>query len=142
MDLSEVLPGVQIGQVFGPFPLVVDADLNEQYLFALRDFHPRYLHGSNENAPLVHPGVLLNASMTMVMNLLPGKGWTGFHGRDEVEWFEPAYVDEPMEISYEMIDLIEKRERPWWIREARITNSSGGMKLRRRFHIVFVRDVK
>src|ERR1700689_2562346 len=105
MTFEEILPGVEVGQTFGPFDLVINSDLNEQYLFALRDYDDRYTESDSGATPLVHPGVLLNASMTVMMKFKPGQGWTGFHGRDEIEWFEPAKVDEKMQVTYEVIEL-------------------------------------
>lgn len=142
IDFSEILPGISEGQRFGPYPFRVSADENEQILFATRDYNPIYREGNDGRPPVAHPGALLNATMVGVMKFHSGPGWTGLHARDESEWSHAAFVDEELEFEMGTIQLLEKRGRPVWIREYWIRAAGGGhLKLRRRIHTAFIRNV-
>lgn len=140
MTFADVLPGITVGDRVGPVALTVTRDLNEQYLFAMSDYDGLYVGGADDGRRVVHPGVLLNASMSSLVHFSPGPGWTGLHSRDEVEWHEPAYVDEPLEVVFEVVSLFEKRGRPWWIRRATISGA-GSVKVIRTIHTAFVSNV-
>jgi hypothetical protein len=137
--ISDVLPDIEVGSTVGPIPFVISADLNEQYLYAQRDYNPLYL-GNADGPGLAYPGAVLHAAST---GTLPHptlrEGWTRRVGRDEVEWHTPAYVGEPLEVSCTYVSFVERRGRPWLEREITVRNSAGEVKLIRRAHTVHIR---
>jgi len=47
---------------YEPFEFLLTPELNQQYLFAAEDFHPRYFQETEIGSPIGHPGLLLNMS--------------------------------------------------------------------------------
>lgn len=134
------LPGVKVGMEWGPAQVEVTELLNEQFLFAMQDYSSVYLPGQPE-PPRAHPGTLLSLAMSGVIGFRPAEGWTGMHARDEVELIRPVFVGETLTLRWRVLDVYEKRGRPWWVRECTITGAEGQLRLRRRIHTAFQRDV-
>lgn len=138
--ISDVLPDIELGTTVGPIPFVIDHDLNEQYLFAQRDYNPLY-RDNGDGRDIAYPGAVLHAAST---GTLPhprlSHGWTRRVGRDEVDWHAPAYVGEPLEVSCTYVSFVERRGRPWLEREIIVRNSAGDIKLIRRAHTVHIRQ--
>lgn len=134
------LPDVEVGMEWGPAEVEVTELLNEQFLFAMEDYGADYLPGG-DTPPRAHPGTLLSLAMSGVIGFNPAPGWTGMHARDEVELVSPVRVGESLTLHWRVVDIYEKRGRPWWVRECEITGSDGAVRLRRRIHTAFQRDV-
>lgn len=136
--ISDVLPDIELGATVGPIPFVISCDLNEQYLFAQRDYNPLYVD-NQDGRDLAYPGAVLHAAAT---GTLPhprlSQGWTRRVGRDEVEWHAPAYVGESLEVSCTYVSFVERRGRPWLEREIVVRNSAGELKLIRHAHTVHI----
>jgi acyl dehydratase len=139
VDISDVLPDIELGVTDGPIPFVISRDLNEQYLYAQRDYNRMYI--ANEGGrDIVHPGAVLHAASTGTLRHPKlAAGWTRRVGRDEVEWHAPVYIDEPLEVSCTYVSFAERRGRPWLEREIVITNAAGELKLIRRAHTAHIR---
>lgn len=134
------LPDVKVGMEWGPAQVEVTEVLNEQFLFAMQDYSSVYLPGQPEPAQ-AHPGMLLSLAMSGVIGFRPAEGWTGMHARDEVELIRPVFVGETLTLHWQVVDVYEKRGRPWWVRECTITGADGQLRLRRRIHTAFQPDV-
>jgi acyl dehydratase len=139
VDIAEVLLDVTLGTTDGPIPFVISADLNEQYLYAQRDYNPLYLASSGSRG-IAYPGAVLHAASTGTLRHPKlAEGWTRRVGRDEVEWHAPVYVDEPLEVSCTYVSFAERKGRPWLAREIVIRNAAGELKLIRRAHTAHIR---
>ena len=135
----EALPGVRVGDTYGPVSQAITAELNEQYLYAAQDYNPLYVsHGSAVQA-LVHPALLIHLNMSELLAFKPAAGWVGLHARDEVEMLGPVHVGETLTITWRVVELYEKRGRPYWVRETEVSDSHGRPLVRRRMHTAFVR---
>ena len=134
------LPDIEVGMEWGPARVDVTEALNEQFLFAMQDYGGEYLPG-HPPAPQAHPGTLLSLAMSGVVGFQPAEGWTGMHARDEVQLVRPVYVGETLILHWQVTNVYEKRGRPWWVRECTITDIDGRLRLRRRIHTAFQRDV-
>lgn len=134
------LPDVEVGMEWGPAQVEVSALLNEQFLFAMEDYSADYLP-DGDTPPRAHPGTLLSLAMSGVVGFNPAPGWTGMHARDEVELVSPVRVGESLTLHWRVVDIYEKRGRPWWVRQCVISGSDGEVRLRRRIHTAFQRDV-
>jgi len=134
------LPDIQVGMEWGPVQVEVTEVLNEQFLFAMEDYGSEYLPGQ-PTPPLAHPGTLLSLAMSGIAGFRPAEGWTGMHARDEVELVRPVFVGDTLTLRWQVADLYDKRGRPWWVRECTITGADGQLRLRRRIHTAFQRDV-
>lgn len=139
VNIADVLLDVELGTTDGPIPFVVSGDLNEQYLYAQRDYNPLYIdNASGRN--VAYPGAVLHAASTGTLrHPTLAKGWTRRVGRDEVEWHAAVYVDEPLEVSCTYVSFNERKGRPWLEREIVIRNAEGELKLIRRAHTAHIR---
>lgn len=139
VEISEVLLDVELGATDGPIPFAISRDLNEQYIYAQRDYNPLYIAGEN-GRDFAYPGAVLHGASTGTLRhpkLSPG--WTRRVGRDEVEWHAPVYVDEPLEVTCTYVSFTERKGRPWLEREIVIRNADGELKLIRRAHTAHIR---
>jgi acyl dehydratase len=139
VNIADVLLDVELGTTDGPIPFAVSGDLNEQYLYAQRDYNPLYIdNASGRN--VAYPGAVLHAASTGTLrHPTLAKGWTRRVGRDEVEWHAAVYVDEPLEVSCTYVSFNERKGRPWLEREIVIRNAEGELKLIRRAHTAHIR---
>src|SRR5437660_12321084 len=87
-DFTLLKPGAELA----PLTVTVTPELNQQFLYAMEDFHPRYIEES-EDGPLAHPGLLLLLSFPSKSPSfhLP-EGWASIHAADEVTFLYHARV--------------------------------------------------
>ena len=50
------------GEELAPFTFQVTEEFNENFLHSMEDFHPRYMGGVGDAAPIIHAGLLFNFS--------------------------------------------------------------------------------
>ena len=65
------------GDTYDPLTFVITPELNQQFLFALENFHPRYIEERDGLPPLVHPVILLHhtpRTRSPSYRLAPGMG--------------------------------------------------------------------
>ena len=129
---------LQVGEEFEPFEFVVTPELNQQYLYAEEDFHPRYIEGDESAPALVHPGLLLNMSNNTRSPsfFLPG-GWAEIHAAEETRYLSPARLGEKLRVTWEVVEAYEKRGRPWHVLDVRIVDADGREILRRKMTNTF-----
>ena len=138
VNISDVLLDVELGTTDGPIPFVISSDLNEQYLYAQRDYSPLYIN-NDSGRDIAYPGAVLHAASTGTLRHPKlSEGWTRRVGRDEVEWHAAVYVDEPLEVSCTYVSFTERKGRPWLEREIVIRNTAGELKLIRRAHTAHI----
>ena len=114
-----------------PLEFTVTPELNQQYLYAQEDFSELYL---GDDA-LVHPSVLLNMSNTTRSPSHSLDSRSGnIHARDECEFFRPARVGDPLKVEWTVLEWYERRERPFRVTEALVSDSEGRPVLRRLIH--------
>ena len=118
----------------------VTPDFNQQYLYAVEDYHPRYLEETDAGPPLVHPSLLLNQSnvtRSPSYRLPPGVG--GVHAKEEVEFLNPGRVGKTFRVTWKVVDMYEKRGRAYNVFETSVVDEDGVEILRRKLHGVFAR---
>ncbi|MEX2375682.1 MAG: hotdog fold domain-containing protein [Dehalococcoidia bacterium] len=125
---------------FEPEPLefTITPELNQQYLFAMEDFHPRYQGDDG----IVHPGVLLNMSNTTrspSYYLIPELG--SLHSRDETRFYHPARVNRKLTSSWKLAEIYEKRGRTYHVKDARVHDEDGTLILTRMLYSTFSRKL-
>ena len=129
---------LQVGEEFEAFEFVVTPELNQQYLYAEEDFHPRYIEGDESTPALVHPGLLLNMSNNTRSPsfFLPG-GWAEIHAAEETFYLRPARLGGRLRVTWRVVEAYEKRGRPWHVLDVRIVDEDGGEILRRKMTNTF-----
>ena len=121
----------EVGDVMEPFEFSVTPELNEQYLFAVEDFHPRYL-GETAGRPQVHPALLLNMSnITRSPSFFLSPGLSAIHTQEECQFMRPAYVGRRFRVSWVVLQAYAKRGRPYRVYEAQISDEDGVAVIRR-----------
>lgn len=133
MAVNKPAEQMDVGDEFEPLEFVVTPELNQQYLYAEEDFHPRYLEETESGTPIVHPALLLNMSNTTrspSYRVSPGLGT--IHAGEETEFFNPAQVGNKLRVSWKVIDRFEKRGRIYHVREAFMVDDAGRPIIRRR----------
>ena len=126
----------QVGHEPAPFTYTVTPELNQQYLYAEEDFHPRYL---GDDA-IVHPALLLNMSNTTrspEYHLAPDIG--SLHSRDEARFFTAARVGQTLTSSWKVVEIYERRQRLYHVKDCRVVNQDGTLILTRKLYSTFTR---
>lgn len=117
-DFALLKPGAELA----PLTLTVTPELNQQFVYAMEDFHPRYIEKGKDGA-LVHPGLLLLISFpSKSPSFYLPPGWASIHSADEVEFHHPARVGSTLLIQWKVVRVWEKRGRQYnetetWIRD-------------------------
>lgn len=134
---------LDVGDEQAPLVFTVTPELNQQYLFAVEDFHPRYWSSGEWGEPIVHPSILMNMSnRTRSPSFKLPPGWSSIHARDETEFHSPARVGDTLTVSWKVVERYERRERPYQALEVRITRPDGTLALRRIAHSTVSRPDK
>jgi len=105
---------------FESYEFQVTPELNDQYRFAVQDYHPRY-------EEIVHPGLLLNYSnLTRSPNFdVVLKSGAAVHTKEEVEFIKPGKVGQIFKVMWTIIDEYEKRDRLYTVIEAVVVAQEG-----------------
>lgn len=132
-----------VGDEQEPLVFTVTPELNQQYLFAVEDFNPRYLRSGAWGEPMVHPSILMNMSnRTRSPSFKLPPGWSSIHARDETEFRSAARVGETLTVTWKVVERYERRDRPYQALEVRITRPDGSLALRRIAHSTVSRPEK
>jgi hypothetical protein len=129
---------MEVGEEFEPLEILVTPEMNQQYLYAVEDFHPRYIEGSESGAPLVHPGLLLNMSNnTRSPSFHLPAGWAEIHAAETTEYLHPAEVGKRLKIFWKVVQAYQKRGRPWHVLDILIVDEDGIEIMRRKMTNTF-----
>lgn len=129
---------MEVGDEFEPLEFVVTPELNQQYLYAEEDYHPRYIEGGEAGPPLVHPGLLLNmSSNTRSPSFHLPPGWAEIQAKEESEYLNPARVGKRLRVTWKVVDAYEKRGRPWHVLDILVVDEDGVEILRRKMTNTF-----
>jgi acyl dehydratase len=116
-----------------PRELTVDEAFQRPYLEALEDFHRRYLAGSGRRPALVHPGVLLNqTNWTRSPSFTHPEQDRGLHAKDDVRFMGPAYIGEPLRVTWHEALPFERNGKLFRVYEIRAVDKDGMPILERR----------
>jgi hypothetical protein len=128
----------KVGEAFEPLEFVVTPEMNQQYLYAEEDFHPRYFEASEEGPPLVHAGLLYNMSNnTRSPSFFLPPGWGEIHAGEDTEFLNPPKVGKKFRITWKVIETFERKGRPWHILDILITDEDGVEIMRRKMTNTF-----
>ena len=120
------------GEELAPFTFQVTEEFNENFLHSMEDFHPRYMEGHSDAAPIIHAGLLFNFSnLTRSPSFSLSAGVAAIHTHEEATFLQPAPVGSTLTVSWKIIDTYEKRGRQYQVVEALITTETGSQVLRR-----------
>lgn len=126
---------LEVGDEQVPLEFTVTAELNQQYLFGLADFHPRYVEEGPWGKPIAHPALLLNmTNRTRSPSFKLPPGWGSIHARDETEFLAPARVGDTLTVCWTVVDVYERKGRPYQALESTVTNELGQRIMRRVAH--------
>ncbi|MDN5347803.1 MAG: hypothetical protein PWP65_1367 [Clostridia bacterium] len=129
---------MEAGEELEPFEFLVTPELNQQYLYAEEDYHPRYLEKNESGPPLVHPALLLNMSnSTRSPSFYLAPGWAAIHAAEETEFLNPARVGKKLRVTWRIVETYEKRGKPWRVTEALVVDEDGVQILRRKLHSTY-----
>jgi hypothetical protein len=145
---------LQAGDRYAPLRFRISRDVNEQYLFALGDYAPRYTGhgldhgcgqadgdadaGTGRAAAQVHPVLLLHMSArtrSPSFHLAPGMG--SVFARDRVTFHRPAIVDEWLEVQWTIREVYERKGRIYQALDTRVVDERGDLVIGRDAHSVF-----
>jgi hypothetical protein len=134
---------VSLNGPFEPYEFQVTPELNEQYVYAVQDYHPRYLEEMDSGPPLIHPSLLLNQSnLTRSPSYGLKAGMAGVHAKEEVEFLNPGRVGKKFRVTWKVVEEYEKRDKLYTVIEALIVDQDGIEILRRRTHGVIMKGQK
>lgn len=126
------------GDELEPLEFTVSPELNQQYLYAVEDFHPRYIERSDLGPPLVHPSLLLNMSnRTRSPSYYLDPGVAGIAAANETEFINPAVVGKRLTIRWKVSEIFERRGRTWHACDTLMIDEDGREILRRRNRSTF-----
>ena len=120
------------GEELAPFTFQVTEEFNENFLHSMEDFHPRYMEGHSDAAPIIHAGLLFNFSnLTRSPSFSLAAGVAAIHTHEEASFLQPAPVGSTLTVSWKIVETYEKRGRQYQVVEALITTDAGNQVLRR-----------
>ncbi len=123
---------LDIGERFEPLEFVVTPEFNESYLHAVEDLHPRYMKGTEDGPPIVHPALLINFSnVTRSPSFHLPPGMAAVHTHEEVTYHGIPRVGGKFQVTWTVTGRYEKRDRPYQVVEATVTNEADLPVLRR-----------
>jgi len=129
----------EAGEEFQPLEFLVTPDFNRQFLEAIEDFHPRYLRATDDGPPIVHPALLINQSnVTRSPSFYLPPGMAAVHAREETHFLSPARVGRSLRVSWRVVDVYEKRGRPYQVKQVQIVDDNGTEILRRTITDTFI----
>ncbi len=133
-----------LGECYAPLEFTVTPCMNELFLYAIQDYHPRYWQDTEDGPSIVHPVLLLQMSprtRSPSWNLAPGMG--SVLGREHTEFKTPGRVGHTFHVEWTVLEVYEKRGRPYHNTETLIHDDRGALILRRQLHSTFfMRDGK
>jgi acyl dehydratase len=128
---------MRAGDRYAPLRFRISREINEQYLFALGDYAPRYTGGGRTPAH-VHPALLLHMSArtrSPSFRLAPGMG--SVFARDRVTFHRPALVDEWLHVQWTIREVYERKARIYQALDTRVLDDRGDLVIDRDAHSVF-----
>lgn len=129
-----------VGEEFEPLEFVVTADFNEQFLEAVEDFHPRYLRYTEEGPPIVHPALLVNqTNVTRSPSFYLPPGMAAVHAREDIQYVNPARIGKVLRVRWKVVDLYEKRGRPYQVKQMTMLDEDGTEIVRRMITDTFIK---
>ncbi len=129
---------MKVGEEYEPLEFVVTPEMNQQYLFAEEDFHPRYIEGTEGKPPLVHSGLLLNMSNnTRSPSFYLPPGWGEVHSGEDTEYLNYPRVGKRFKVTWKVIEVYEKRGKPWQVLDVLIVDEDGLPIIRRKMTSTF-----
>ena len=124
---------LQVGEAFAPLEFHVSEEMNENFLHAVEDLHPRYMEATAAGPPLVHPALLINFSNnTRSPSFHLPSGMAAIHTHEDVEHTDPARVGKRFRVSWKVTARYERRGREYQVVEAPIVDEDGALVLTRR----------
>lgn len=129
---------MQAGERYAPLRFTVTADLNQQFLFAVEDYNPLYLRGMNGQPPLVHPVLLMHMTpRTRSPSYRQAPGMGSAFARDRSLYLRPAYQGSTFEVTWEISQTYEQRNKIYQDYVAEIRDPDGELVLRRELASTF-----
>lgn len=129
---------LKAGEHYEPLEYIVFPDLNQQFLYAIEDFDPVYIHGKDGHPPLVHPVLLLHMMpRTRSPSYRQAPGMGSAFARDKTWFLSPAYVGEPLRVTWTMTNTYEQRGKIYQDYVAATHNGRGKELVRRELSSTF-----
>lgn len=120
------------GDFFDPFEFTVTPELNQQYCFAEEDFHPRYVTGLDGDAPIAHPGLMLNMSnSTKSPSHWMPPGYMGLQAGEENQFMGPFHVGEHFKVTWQIAETWVDHGRIFRLTDTKVLDGDGNLRLRR-----------
>lgn len=127
-----------VGDAYAPLEFVVTPAMNELFLYAIQDYDPRYWRDTEAGPPIVHPVLLLQMSprtRSPSWKLAPDMG--SVLGMEHTEFCAPGYVGSRFRVEWSVLEVYEKRGRPYHNTATVISDDQGRIILRRQLHSTF-----
>ncbi len=129
---------MQAGERYAPLRFTVTADLNQQFLFAVEDYNAIYLRGVDGRPPLVHPVLLMHMTpRTRSPSYRQAAGMGSAFARDRSVYLRPAYQGTTFEVTWEVSQTYEQRDKIYQDYVAAVFDADGGLVLRRELSSTF-----
>jgi hypothetical protein len=133
-----------VGDHYVPLVFTVTPSMNEQYLFSIQDYHARYWTQADGRPALVHPVLLLQMTpRTRSPSWKLAAGMGSVLGQEKTEFVSCGLVGEHFRVEWTILDVYEKRGRPYHNTETRMYGGDERLIMRRELHSTFfMRDGK
>lgn len=126
------------GDEHEPLEFVVTPEYNQQILFSLEDFDPRYIENNGVLPPIVHPVLLLHISArTRSSSFVLASDMGSIFAKDKANFLNPARIGKKHCVTWKVIDVYEKRGLNYQTMGANIHDEDGVHILSRESHSTF-----
>ena len=130
---------LRAGDTYAPVTFTVTPELNQQFLYALETFHPRYVEDADGCGPLVHPVIMLHYSpRTRSPSFVLAPGMGSVFARDNTRFLHAARVGGTFRTTWTITAVYEKRGRIHQDYVAEIHDADGTPVLWRAMTSVFM----
>lgn len=129
---------LRAGDRYEPFEFTATHDLNQQWLFAVEDYHPRYIDGADGQPPLVHPIMLMQMSpRTRSPSFRQAPDLGSALARDCTTFLRPVPVGTRLKVEWEVTNTYEQRHKIYQDYVATILDPEGRVVMRREISSTF-----
>jgi acyl dehydratase len=123
---------VEIGERFGPTPLLVDEHFVQGFAFAVDDFGPAYFQAPGVCGPSAHSSGIAKKMLHQFMEVYDPQAIRSVHLKEDI-WFDaPVPFGETVTLSGEYTDKFVRRGRPSVTLESVARDRSGRALVRQR----------
>ena len=123
---------VEIGETFGPRPLLVDGHWAKSFAYALDDYSPWWFAHSPFGGPIAMPWALAKEMLATFRLRYDPSGAAGLQQKNEVRYHQPVALGSTLALSAKFVEKYHKRGKGYTVLESQARNQAGTLLVSQR----------